>query len=160
VEREVEARLRGQRPAQRAAKAITKAQAKASGLKSARRRVRLCPVPGCGRPGAGPRNRWFCDTHKGLPVAEQKRILAAAKGAAHAQPAAKAAGTKAAKPVRVARKLVPDMACRIEGCPNRSRGPRYGFICAEHDVSLSPAQKQEAREAYKARRAGATSAPF
>ena len=28
-----------------------------------RRGGRLCPVPGCGKPGAGPRNRWFCKDH-------------------------------------------------------------------------------------------------
>ena len=37
-----------------------------------RRSGRLCPVPGCGRPGAGPRNRWFCREHVAkLSVAEQ-----------------------------------------------------------------------------------------
>ena len=37
---------------------------------------RLCPVPGCGKPGAGPRNRWFCKDHsKKLSAAEQKGIL-------------------------------------------------------------------------------------
>src|SRR5207248_1523393 len=41
-----------------------------------RRSGRLCPVPGCGRPGAGPRNRWFCREHVAkLSVAEQKGIL-------------------------------------------------------------------------------------
>ena len=28
-----------------------------------RRSGRLCPVPGFGKPGAGPRNRWFCKDH-------------------------------------------------------------------------------------------------
>src|SRR5207253_1111895 len=41
-----------------------------------RRSGRLCPVPGCGEPGAGPRNRWFCKDHAGkLSAAEQKSIL-------------------------------------------------------------------------------------
>src|SRR5947208_6505917 len=41
-----------------------------------RRGGRLCPVPGCGEPGAGPRNRWFCKNHsKKLSVTEQKSIL-------------------------------------------------------------------------------------
>src|SRR2546425_848882 len=37
---------------------------------------RLCPVPACGEPGAGPRNRWFCREHaKKLSAAEQKSIV-------------------------------------------------------------------------------------
>src|SRR3954468_21717962 len=41
-----------------------------------RRSGRLCPVPGCGEAGAGPRNRWFCREHAGkLSVTEQKSIL-------------------------------------------------------------------------------------
>src|SRR5207248_9962386 len=41
-----------------------------------RRSGRLCPVPGCGKPGAGPRNRWFCKEHASkLSAAEQRSIL-------------------------------------------------------------------------------------
>src|SRR6267143_1696399 len=41
-----------------------------------RRAGRLCPVPGCGEAGAGPRNRWFCRDHaKKLSAAEQKSIV-------------------------------------------------------------------------------------
>src|SRR5437764_15385206 len=41
-----------------------------------RRSGRLCPVPGCGEPGAGPRNRWFCKDHASkLSAAEQKGIV-------------------------------------------------------------------------------------
>src|SRR5712691_7377814 len=47
-----------------------------SGRVDGRRSGRLCPVPGCGRPGAGPRNRWFCKEHAAkLSTAEQKGIL-------------------------------------------------------------------------------------
>src|SRR2546427_656733 len=43
-----------------------------------RRSGRLCPVPGCGEPGAGPRNRWFCKDHAGkLSAAEQAKALPA-----------------------------------------------------------------------------------
>src|SRR5438270_14062311 len=59
---------------------------------------RLCPVPGCGKPGAGPRNRWFCKDHaKSLPVAEQRRLLAAASSSALTRKAPKAAGRKGRK---------------------------------------------------------------
>jgi hypothetical protein len=40
---------------------------------------RTCPVPGCGKLGKGPRFRFFCDDHKGLPAADQARILAEAR---------------------------------------------------------------------------------
>lgn len=44
-----------------------------------------------------------------------------------------------------------DMRCRVEGCKNMSRGPRFGFICDEHQKSLSKKQQQAARDAYKAK---------
>ena len=48
----------------------------ARGQLDGRRSGRLCPVPGCGETGAGPRNRWFCREHAGrLSAAEQKSIL-------------------------------------------------------------------------------------
>jgi hypothetical protein len=44
-----------------------------------------------------------------------------------------------------------DMSCRVEGCKNRSRGPRYGFICEEHLKSLSKKQQEASREAWNAK---------
>ena len=44
-----------------------------------------------------------------------------------------------------------DMSCRVEGCKNRSRGPRFGFICDEHRKKLSKKDQQAARDAWKAR---------
>jgi hypothetical protein len=41
-----------------------------------------------------------------------------------------------------------DMSCRVEGCKNRSRGPRFGFICEEHLKSLSKKQQEAARAAW------------
>ena len=65
---------------------------------------RVCPVPGCGKLGKGPRFRFFCDDHKGLSKAEQDKIIAESKGAAAApakgKPAKKSRkkrGKKAAK---------------------------------------------------------------
>jgi hypothetical protein len=42
-----------------------------------------------------------------------------------------------------------DMSCRVEGCKNRSRGPRFHFLCAQHEKSLSAKQKAEVVAAYK-----------
>src|SRR4051812_30133679 len=52
------------------------ARIKGGGKMDGRRSGRLCPVPGCGQPGAGPRNRWFCKDHASkLSATEQKSIL-------------------------------------------------------------------------------------
>lgn len=46
-----------------------------------------------------------------------------------------------------------DMSCRVEGCKNRSRGPRFHFLCAQHEKSLSAKQKAEVVAAYKKKNA-------
>ena len=46
------------------------------------------------------------------------------------------------------------MTCRVEGCPNRSRGPRVGFICDLHRAQLSPEEQREARERWNSRHKG------
>ncbi len=43
-----------------------------------------------------------------------------------------------------------DMTCRVEGCTNKSRGPRFGFICDDHRKKLGKKEQQAAREAWKA----------
>jgi hypothetical protein len=124
-----------------------------------RRGGRLCPVPGCGKPGAGPRNRWFCREHaRDLSVSEQKGILERNKRLV-------AEGVPPERVVRLPPKLkrsrgALDMTCRVTGCTNRSRGPRAGFICDAHRAELTPEEQKEAREAYKARkRKGGEAAP-
>lgn len=105
-------------------------------------RVRMCPFPGCKNPGAGPRNRWFCREHsRSVPVREQKRLLAERAKAESAALALRRRG-----PGR-GRKL--DMSCRVEGCKNVSRGPRFGFICDEHRKKLSAKEQRDAREKWK-----------
>lgn len=109
---------------------------------------RLCTFPGCPNPGNGPRNRWFCKQHsKSIGVREQKRILAERdSGQLTAGSSAKVARASGPK-----RKL--DMKCRVEGCKNSTRGPRFGYICDEHRKSLSAKEQREAREKYKAAKA-------
>ena len=113
-----------------------------------RRAGRLCPVPGCGEPGAGPRNRWFCRDHAhSVPVREQKRILAE-----------RAKENQAAARLARARQLGGrhlDMRCRVEGCKNMSRGPRFGYICDKHRKELSAKEQREAREKWNAAHAKA-----
>ena len=66
--------------------------------------------------------------------------------------AAKAApGVRRARTVR--RGVARDMSCRVNGCANRSKGPRFGFMCEKHRKSLTKKQQRQAREAWNARRA-------
>ena len=123
-----------------------------------RRAGRLCPVAGCGEPGAGPRNRWFCRNHAAkLSSAEQKTILErnrrmAAEGKLPTAVPAQRIVRLPPKAPRPRRAL--DMSCRVEGCPNRSRGPRAGFICDQHRLELSPEEQRAARERWNARQKG------
>src|SRR2546428_7840028 len=128
-----------------------------------RRSGRLCPVPGCGEPGAGPRNRWFCKDHaKKLSAAEQKGILErnkrlAAEGKLPTAVPAQRIVRLPPKEPRPRRAL--DMSCRVDGCPNRSRGPRAGFICDQHRAELSTDEQRQTRERWNARRKGQEPAP-
>ena len=125
------------------------------GKPDGRRSGRLCPVPGCGKPGAGPRNRWFCREHAGkLSATEQKSILErnrrlAAEGKLPTQVPSQRIVRLPPKQARARRTL--DMSCRVEGCPNRSRGPRAGFICDQHRAELTPDEQRQARERWTAR---------
>ena len=107
-----------------------------------KRRSFPCPYPGCKNPGNGPRNRWFCKKHSGLPVREQKRILAERQAKGGAALVVK----RGASPIK-GKKL--DMSCRVEGCKNMSKGPRFGFICDDHRKKLSAKEQQAARDKWK-----------
>jgi hypothetical protein len=128
-----------------------------------RRSGRLCPVPGCGEPGAGPRNRWFCKQHAGkFSATEQKSILErnrrlAAEGKLPTAVPAQQIVRLPPKQPRPRRAL--DMSCRVEGCPNRSRGPRAGFICDQHRAELAPEEQRLARERWNARIKGQQQPP-
>jgi hypothetical protein len=135
------------------------ARASAGRMETDGRRVgRLCPVPGCGEAGAGPRNRWFCRDHaRKLSAAEQKSILErnkrlAAEGKLPTAVPAQRIVRLPPKAPRPRRTL--DMSCRVEGCPNRSRGPRAGFICDLHRAQLSPDEQRDARARWNSRHRG------
>jgi len=125
--------------------------------------LRLCPAPGCKNPGAGPRNRWFCRDHaKSVPVKEQKRILVerakanqaaariarASRGGRRERAKANQAAARIARASRGGRRL--DMRCRVEGCKNTSRGPRFGYICDKHRSELTAKEQREARAKWNA----------
>ena len=126
-----------------------------NGKADGRRSGRLCPVPGCGEAGAGPRNRWFCKNHAGkLSAPEQKGILErnrrlAAEGKLPTQIPAQRIVRLPPKAQRARRTL--DMSCRVEGCTNRSRGPRAGFICDQHRATMTREEQLQARERWNAR---------
>jgi hypothetical protein len=77
------------------------------------RNVRVCRVPGCGKPSKGPRYDFFCAEHRDLPDDEKERIRKAQAGQppapiAAAEPAeaapapgrAKKNGARKARPAR------------------------------------------------------------
>lgn len=137
--------------------ALARIHLEGGGLRAdGRRSGRLCPVPGCGKPGAGPRNRWFCREHAAkLSAAEQKSILERNKRleAEGKLPTAVPAQRIVRLPPKQPRpRRALDMSCRVEGCPNRSRGPRAGFICDQHRAELSSEEQRLARERWNARR--------
>src|SRR3954464_9452069 len=129
-----------------------------------RRSGRLCPVAGCGETGAGPRNRWFCREHaRKLSTAEQKSILErnrrlASEGKLPTAIASQQIVRLPPRPQRARRAL--NMSCRVEGCTNRSRGPRAGFICDVHRAELSPDEQRAARERWNARMKGQRAPPI
>lgn len=114
-----------------------------AGQRDNRSSGRMCPFPGCKKLGAGPRNRWFCRDHaKSVPVKEQKRLLEVrAKSAGAALVIGRRRGPNKGKKL--------DMHCRVEGCKNTSRGPRFGFICDDHRKKLSAKEQLAAREKWK-----------
>ncbi len=46
-----------------------------------------------------------------------------------------------------------DMRCRVAGCKDRSKGPRFGYICEEHIKKLSKAEQRKAREKWNEKHA-------
>ena len=52
---------------------------KANGLGLRKRATILCPVPGCGKPGGGPKWGWFCAEHKDLTEAEKEKARVATR---------------------------------------------------------------------------------
>lgn len=118
------------------------------------RPVRLCPVPGCGKPGAGPRNRYFCSAHaKDISKEEQRSILERTKRLQAEGKLPQDLSRVVRLPPRGPRSHRPlDMSCRVEGCGNRSRGPRAGFICDTHRAQLTPEEQAEARARWNQRK--------
>jgi len=101
---------------------------------------RMCPNPGCTRPGAGPRNRWFCREHaRSVPEREQRRMLAERK-------VANQTAARAARAAEGGLKL--DMRCRVARCKTMSRGPRFGYMCDKHLSKLSSKEQSVARQKW------------
>jgi hypothetical protein len=76
-------------------------------------------------------------------------VLASRAGAAAKRGPGRPAGRG---PSKLAGKKL-DMSCRVEGCPNTSKGPRFGFMCEDHLKKLSKKEQQAARDAWKAKHA-------
>jgi hypothetical protein len=66
---------------------------------------------------------------------------------------AKALGSSGKRGKSASSRKQVDMNCRVAGCPNRSRGPRFGYMCEEHS-KLSKKAQQAARDAWNAKHQG------
>lgn len=120
---------------------------------------RMCPVPGCGIPAAGPRYSWRCREHKDVSKEALLRLRAETKvnGAASAKPSGVQGSVRMTKlppgPAPGERKRRgPPMECRTPGCTVKSRGPRFEFFCGEHFRAFSPEERRSLAEAFKQRR--------
>ncbi len=89
--------------------------------------TRTCPVPGCGKPGRGPRFRWLCDEHKGmsraawLALKEGKAAKAAPKRATKAKAAAVSTATPAkAAPAKAAARKAAAKAAPAKAAPKKA----------------------------------------
>lgn len=58
------------------------------------RPYRVCPVPECGKPGAGPRYGWFCREHFLLPESEKSQYRKAPRAARNTRAPVKKRSTR------------------------------------------------------------------
>ena len=86
-----------------------------------------------------------------LAEAVASRLGSIGRGSGRPAAAASSNGRKTGRRSTAGRKL--DMSCRVAGCPNKSKGPRFGFICEDHIKKLSKKDQQAARDAWKAKHA-------
>lgn len=117
---------------------------------------RMCPVPGCGLPAAGPKYAWRCRSHKEVSRAEIDRLRAEAFA-----PATEGGITRLPPgpgPDRP-RRPGPPMDCRAPGCFTKSKGPRYDYFCGVHFSSLSPDERAAASRQWKEARERAKEQP-
>jgi hypothetical protein len=125
------------------AQQILAGRAQKNGVVHARKTV-PCPVPGCRKPGFGPRNRYFCEEHvKSLSEGAKKKILDTAAAASGKTVVVKTiAPLKRVSPLKGA---TLNMRCRAsERCFHRSKGPRFRFMCEEHYKKLTPKEQRVA----------------
>lgn len=107
-----------------------------------------CPVPGCGKPGFGPRNRYFCQEHsKSLSEGAKNKILAERRDTKTVTVITVKKGTPAPLVQRTSplngAKL--NMRCRAsDRCFAVSKGPRFRFMCEEHLKKLSVPEQRKA----------------
>jgi hypothetical protein len=137
------------------------------------KKQRLCPVPGCRNPAAGPKYGWRCREHGATYRAKQAAksggkssgsiTTHASKPAPFvALPAPKAAAVIPAGVVikklppgptpNDPKRSGPPMECRCPGCLMKSRGPRYEFFCAEHYAAFNAEERKKYTDMWKSKR--------
>ncbi len=104
--------------------------------------TRPCPVPGCGKPGRGPRFRWLCDDHKGMSRS-QWLALKAGKAAQSSGAAAKAPAKPAKDMPSRAPKAAPKVAAPVKanGVKAKAKGGN-GRPTSAKPVTPAPAARK------------------
>jgi hypothetical protein len=137
-------------------------------------KVRMCPVPGCRNPAAGPKYGWRCRDHGASYRAKQAAKSGGKSSGGITAPSNKPAPfialptpkTAAVIPAGVLIKKLPPgptphdpkragppMECRCPGCILKSRGPRYEFFCADHYAAFNAEERKKYTEMWKNARA-------
>lgn len=109
---------------------------------------RMCPVPGCGLPGAGPRYHWRCRDHGSVTKAALEMLTAP-----------RVTRLPPGRDPEAPRRPGPPMECRVLGCATRSRGPHYEFFCRDHYAALSKDARRAATESWRQAREAGPAAP-
>jgi len=127
--------------------------------------LRLCPVPGCGKPAAGPRYHWKCRDHGG-PLLGKKRVVAPVTPCV--PPPLPVPKTPAVIPPEVTITRLPPgpvpaqraisasrTRCRVPGCLTKNSGPRYDLFCRDHYAQLNTEERAKMKAMWKVGQASA-----
>jgi hypothetical protein len=125
------------------------------------RAPRLCPVPDCGKPAAGPRYRWRCREHGARSPTSPPSQVGSAPAPQLALPRPKTPTIIPADvqitrlppgPVPKERRTLtgPSVVCRLPGCTSKHSGPRYDLFCREHYAMLNVEERRKYKALWKA----------
>lgn len=113
-------------------------------------RSMACIAPGCSNASKGPRFRYLCADHMDAPAKDVEAWRAARKSGARQEQAPRKRSLRPARAAGVGRGGARSMDCIAPNCGNRSKGPRFQYLCDKHigapkkDVQVWRAAKKAA----------------